>query len=225
MVKIFKKIASLVWNLRPFSSFCIRCRSINILDAHNIKVILTGELPKGPCILVSNHLSYFDPLIISSYITNTPIAKLETASWPLFGRCMKKAGVIFYERNNPWSGFKVLKQASTKLLLKNNVLVFPEGTTSAGEEVLPFKRGIFGLSKLLNIPIVPITLYYNHKDCAWWRDQDNFFNHYLQQTKKNDIIVRMHVGEKQTSSKIETAEHFASYIRKIISQELSNFKD
>ena len=226
MAKTFKKIVSLVWNLRPWgltpgkvSDLTSRCR--NILRSHDIKVKLVGEIPSGSCILVANHLSYFDPIIIKSFIPSVPIAKSETANWPLFGRCMKKSGVLFYERGNPWSGYKVLKQASDKLLLGNKVLVFPEGTTTAGKEVMPFKRGIFGLSKLTGVPIVPITLQYEDPDCCWWEKQDTFGAHYSRQLKKNKIVVRMHVGKKYYCYEKEQVESFKDWIWSVISQELS----
>ena len=58
------------------------------------------------------------------------------------------------------------------------MIVFPEGTTSAGDCVLPFKRGIFGVARRLGVPVVPVALRYDSpSDC--WIGSENFLSHYV----------------------------------------------
>ena len=228
---MLKKLLSLLWNLRspdediPCKPLELSFRSSNIIKSHNIHIEYTGKIPYGPCILVSNHLGYFDPLIISSIIPCRPIAKQELISWPLFGKCMQRLGLIFVQRGDVCSGFRALKSSRAALLRGEKVLVFPEGTTSNGAQVLPFKRGLFGLSKRLSVPIVPITVHFDDEDCCWWREEDDFLGHYIKQCKKNNITVRMHIGEPQSSANGETVEQYKSFIHAIISEELKRFRD
>ena len=149
----------------------------NACAIHGVRSLLRGEPPQGPCVLVSNHISYFDPLILASYLPLTAIAKREVASWPIVGEFVKRLGTLFVERDNASSGARVLREAITLLNRGVSVLVFPEGTTTRGDRVLPFKRGIFGAALRAGVPIVPVALSYERADAAWVGNT-TFLSHY-----------------------------------------------
>lgn len=150
----------------------------NMCALHGVRASVIGQAPKQPCLLVANHISYFDPMIISSLTPCSAVAKREVASWPCVGELMRRLGVLYVDRDDSASGARVLRQAMRCFERGVSVLVFPEGTTTRGREVLPFKRGSFGAAALAGVPIVPVALRYERANVAWVGD-DLFLPHYV----------------------------------------------
>jgi 1-acyl-sn-glycerol-3-phosphate acyltransferase len=125
----------------------------NTCAIHGVRTILRGKPPQGPCVIVANHISYFDPLIVASYCPLTAIAKREVASWPIVGEFVKRLGTLFVERDNPASGARVLREAMGLL------------------------RRIFGAALRAGVPIVPVALSYEREDAAWVGNT-TFISHY-----------------------------------------------
>lgn len=155
----------------------------NLCALHAVRLTVRGCVPSGPVLLVANHMSYFDPLIIASLVPCTAIAKADVSAWPCIGELARRLGVMFVERACPQSGARVLREALRRLSDGVSVLVFPEGTTTRGETVLPFKRGSFGAAVLAGVPIVPVALHYECADMAWVGDA-TFLPHYLRTITK-----------------------------------------
>lgn len=155
----------------------------NMSALHGLRTIVGGAVPHGPCVLVANHITYFDPLVIASQLPLTAVAKREVSSWPLVGELCRRLGVLFVDRDDPHSGARVLRSALRALEHDVPVLVFPEGTTTRGDYVLRFKRGIFGAAQRAERPIVPVALRYERADAAWVGD-DAFLPHYVRTMAK-----------------------------------------
>lgn len=149
-----------------------------ICDHHRVVVRVRGEAPRRPVILVANHLSYLDPVVLLSLCPALPIAKSELASWPVLGRFIEATGALFNDRGQVGSGVRVLRRALEILRSGGSILNFPEGTTSAGDRVLPFRRGIFGLARLAGVDVVPVRIAYDSPELAWVGD-DTFLPHYV----------------------------------------------
>lgn len=132
--------------------------SARVLDEFGLTIERSGPVPLGPCVLVSNHLSWFDPLVVAACVPVTAIAKHEVSSWPWVGERAKELGIIFVDRASVTSGVQGLLAARRALEAGLSVLNFPEGTTTRGDSVLPFRRGLFGLARLLEVPVVPVRL-------------------------------------------------------------------
>lgn len=155
----------------------------NMCALHGVRLSVSGRVPRDPCLFVANHISYFDPLIIASLAPCTVIAKREVASWPGIGDLCRRLGVLYVHREDALSGARVLRNAMRSLERGVSVLVFPEGTTTHGDRVLPFKRGSFGAAALAGVPIVPVALRYGCADAAWVGD-DTFLPHYVRTVAK-----------------------------------------
>jgi 1-acyl-sn-glycerol-3-phosphate acyltransferase len=128
---------------------------------------IQGNVPVGPCVLVSNHVSYLDPVVIASQVRCAPIAKSEVMHWPAMGEIARRTGVLFVKRGSAHSGARVLREGLRALAQGVSILVFPEGTTTIGDGVLPFRRGALGLAKLAGVPVVPVAVRYEERDAAW----------------------------------------------------------
>jgi 1-acyl-sn-glycerol-3-phosphate acyltransferase len=150
----------------------------NLCALHGVRAVVRGTPPVGPAVLVANHLSYFDPVVLAAQLPLIAIAKRDVAHWPLVGDTCRRLGVSFVERGDGLSGARVLREVMRALEQGVSVLVFPEGTTTRGEQVLPFKRGIFGAAQHVGVPIVPVALRYDREDAAWVGDE-TFLPHYV----------------------------------------------
>lgn len=163
------------------------------LQIHGVRVHLRGRFPVGPCVVVSNHVSWLDPVVIGSQLPVAPIAKHEVRRWPLVGSVCEALGVMFVERGSAASGAKVLRASRAALEDGVAVLGFPEGTTTDGDRVLPFARGLFGLARHLKVPVVPVSLRYADDACRWVGD-DGFVGHWLSLARKPGLDVEISIG-------------------------------
>jgi len=109
-----------------------------------VDVKLIGEIPvDGAMLAISNHLGLLDPFILSSQMPVAFAAKAEIANWPIIGWVCKLVGVIFVRRERRMQTGVFVDQVQDRIRDGIRVLVFPEGTTSDGLKLLPFKTGAF----------------------------------------------------------------------------------
>ena len=109
-----------------------------------VEVRLKGTIPDdGAMLAVSNHLGLLDPFILSSQMPVAFAAKAEIADWPIIGWICRLVGVIFVKRERRMQTSVFVDHVQERIREGIRVLVFPEGTTSNGREILPFKTGAF----------------------------------------------------------------------------------
>jgi len=132
-----------------------------------LSVCVRGPVPKGACIVAANHMSYLDPLAIGQVLPLSAVAKAEITGWPAIGEVLDELGILFVERGKAHSGAVALRRAMRILRNGVPVLVFPEGPTTCGQDVLPFSRGAFGIAQLMRVPVVPATLRYESSEACW----------------------------------------------------------
>ena len=125
----------------------------------NVEVIGKRNLNNVPTLYVSNHLSYLDIPVLGSAINGRFIAKHEISNWPILGYLSKVGNTIFINRN-----LRFLKTNKSiifdHLSRGNNIILFPEGTTSDGIRVLKFKSSLLTSLEQKNIYIQPIVINY-----------------------------------------------------------------
>lgn len=163
-----------------------------ICRVNGVELEVRGLVPDEACVLVSNHVSYLDPLLVAAELPCRPIAKAELAGWPLVGRGATKLGTLFVRRGDPYSGSSVLRRAAAALAQGVPVLNFPEGTTSDRLEPLPFRRGIFGLARLAGVPVVPVHLGLD-RGLSWTGDA-LFLPHFLRFSARARTHVTLSFG-------------------------------
>ena len=93
-----------------------------------------------------------------------------------------------------------------------SVLGFPEGTTSRGDDVLPFRRGLFGIARLLGIPVVPIAIHYSTPELRWFGDAW-FLPHYLRTAMRPSSLVQVRVGRAIVPAAYRSPEDLAHRVR------------
>ncbi len=157
---------------------------VTTLKILGIKTNIIGVPPKPPFFLVSNHLSYVDVWVLFSQLDCTFIAKSEVRNWPVIGFVLETSGMIFVDRERRGDVKRVNEEISKHLTDSQGVVLFPEGTTSVGAEVLPFKSSLFQYPAVEKLPVHCASITYSaakgapsaHKTICWW-DDTPFFKH------------------------------------------------
>ena len=156
-----------------------------ILRLLSIKIIAKGSVGENGSLIVSNHASWIDILILSSIIKTSFVSKSEVSNWPLISWLAKLQKTIFINRKNHKQLAKIADEIQHRITKKQNVVLFPEGTSSDGNKVLPFKSSIFTLCKsdVRDLNIQPVSIAYTKYNglnmsriermlIAWYGDMD-----------------------------------------------------
>lgn len=145
-----------------FCRFIIWLSSDWLMVLMRIRVRVTGlKLPDEPMVLVSNHRSDFDPMVVLQKTRRRNliyISKESNFKFPLVGPYLHGAGYYAIDRDNAMRALRTLKSAAERM--KNEGLdvgIYPEGTRSKTGELLEFKTGAFYLAKKANAPVVVMT--------------------------------------------------------------------
>ncbi|HET8540765.1 MAG TPA: lysophospholipid acyltransferase family protein [Anaeromyxobacter sp.] len=160
---------------------------------HGIEVAVEGRRLWGPVLLASNHVSWLDPVVLGGLVPCVPISKLDVSSWPVVGPLARELGVLFVDRGDGHSGMAVMRGAVRALEDGVAVLNFPEGTTTRGDRVLPFRTGLFSAARSRGAEVVPVAIAYDPPELAWVGD-DAFVPHYLRLAGRRRVRVTVRFG-------------------------------
>jgi 1-acyl-sn-glycerol-3-phosphate acyltransferase len=149
--------------------------SRSVLRSLGVAVRVQGT-PPARGLVVSNHLSYLDILVISAAVPCFFVSKLEVARWPYFGWAARTAGTIFLDRASRSSAAAVAGEMSVRLALSVPVLLFPEGTSTDGAQVLRFHPRLMEPATRSGAPITPVAIRYvlaggvQERELCWFGD-------------------------------------------------------
>lgn len=117
------------------------------------------ENPRLPYVVVSNHESFADILLLCNLPWEMKwMSKIEILRIPYLGWMMRLAGDIPIDRGSRESAGKAMELSRKSLKDHVSVMIFPEGTRSTGDDMLPFKDGAFRLALKTGTPILPLAL-------------------------------------------------------------------
>lgn len=140
-----------------------------------VRVRTRGAVPSSG-LLVSNHLSYIDIVVLSAIRPCVFVAKRDVASWPFFGWLAYAAATIFVDRERRLSSSNSVDVIRNAIANGAVVVLFPEGTSSDGSAVLPFKPALLESAVQLRCPIAAASIDYVLDDgsvadeVCYWRD-------------------------------------------------------
>lgn len=151
-----------------------------------IEVQVIGNPPKPPFFLVSNHLGYVDIPVVRSVAKGVFVAKHDIEEWPLLGTMIRNLGTIYVNRSRRRSIPKAGELIVERLSGGEGVIVFPEGTSTNGESVLPFNSSFLEFAARTNIPVSHLSISYRtqtgdpppSESVCWW-DDTPFFPHLM----------------------------------------------
>jgi len=194
-----------------------------IARAHDLDVTVRGDVPRGAALIVSNHVSYLDPIAIVPTCPALPLAKGEVLGWPIVGPIGHALGVTFVRRGDPMARVRALRRVYDLLAAGVPVLNFPEGTTTDGRTVRPFHRGTFGIAQRLGVPVVPLAIHYRDAALAWC-NAATFFPHYLRTAGRSRIEISLAFAAPMPPRAGEAPEDMAARARNAIQKTLDRMR-
>lgn len=215
--------ASLFWNKKRTAINALLVRDLLIKMTNSllgIRTIVNGELPTVQGLIVANHRSYFDPIVIVSQIHAYPVGKKEVESWPLIGYICKISGVIFVARECQESRQKTCETIKKTLNEGYSVINFPEGTTHVLPTTVNFNYGSFKTATQIKAAIIPVAIDYKEKSDAFVND-DTFVPHFLKCFGKLTTEIKITYFPPLYS---EDADFLLKTSKDIIDQELIRFR-
>lgn len=124
-----------------------------------IKFIVNGKPPtRGPMLLVSNHISWLDILVIHAAGHCRFVSKADIKHWPILGTLTTAGGTLYIERESRRDAMRVVHHMSEALSDGDIVAVFPEGTTGNGVDMLPFHANLLQAAIAVDAPVQPLAL-------------------------------------------------------------------
>lgn len=126
----------------------------------NLRMSVVGDAPNdAPTILVSNHISLVDPIALAALANVAFTGKAEILTWPVVRWVCRSVGLIPVSRDRAMRTRDLIEQMRNRLADSVNVVLFPEGTTSSGESILPFKTAAFAsVENNSSFTITPVCL-------------------------------------------------------------------
>ena len=132
--------------------------------------------PIGPFLMVSNHLSYVDVIVLASQANCAFVAKREVASWPIIGLICRAMNTIFIDRRLRRDIPNAMQQIVETLRCGLGVVLFAEGTSTNGQHVLPFKTSLLEFAACNQLPVhyasvgyvVPYGETPAEESVCWW---------------------------------------------------------
>ncbi|HEY0385091.1 MAG TPA: lysophospholipid acyltransferase family protein, partial [Pyrinomonadaceae bacterium] len=163
---------------RRWRSYIFRRWAQSVAFIAGMKISVQGAPPSPPFLLVSNHLSYMDIVALAAHVDCTFVAKSEVGNWPVIGLLCRSMRTIFINRKLRSDIPRAL--AAIRLALKqgSGIVLFAEGTSTAGAAVAPFKPSLLELAARSRMPVHCASLSYLTPTGAppaasavcWWGD-------------------------------------------------------
>jgi len=199
-----------------------------------LNVEYVGQPHSQPSTLyVSNHISYLDVFVLGS-IKAYFIAKSEVASWPILGRYARFQNTLFFERK-AGRAREQLNIMKGHLQESKSLTLFPEGTSTDGAHVEPFKSSLFEAANISSqeVAIQPVTIAYTHYNgqkmdqsmrdhYAWYADMP-FLSHFLDVLKLKKVDVKVQFHPVCYLEQFDTRKACADHCQTVVASQLEMF--
>ena len=166
--------------------------------------------PPNHGLVVSNHLSYLDVIVLAAAMPCFFVAKSEIVHWPLFGAAARAAGTIFLVRASRADAITVAAEIERRLGLPVPVLLFPEGTSTDGSRVLRFHSRLIEPAVAVHAPVTAVALRYSangvahERELCWYGDRP-FLSHLLKTLGASGIKAELRFAAPRLYSDRRTA--------------------
>lgn len=133
-----------------------------------LKIKICGNTKSVHGLVVSNHLSYVDILLLGSIFPLRFAPKSDVAKWPILGWILGSSRPIWVNRRSKQASLNTMNEFSETVKNSINLITFPEGTTSNGKgDLVPFKSTTFEAAIHGNVPVCPVLIVYEQDNISW----------------------------------------------------------
>lgn len=186
------------WRRRAFQAWGRACCAWM-----GVAVERSGSRPRPPFLLVCNHLSYVDIFVLAGETGCVFLSKAEIGRWPVVGFMARCMGTLFVDRTRRTDVARVIRQIEERLALAQGIVLFPEGTSTAGDSVLPFRTSLLEPAARARLPVYFATIRYAtpagepaaREAVCWWGDM-GFFEHFVQFARVRRTHARLVFGDQ-----------------------------
>lgn len=221
----------------PWKNRCLSIWGRGVAKCLSIHIQIEGEKPEPPFFLVANHLSYVDIIILYASLKTTFVAKEEVKSWPVLGFIAQTIGVLFINRRVKRDVKRVNDHISKSIQMGHGVTIFPEGTTSPGAKVLPFRPSLLEIPASEGFLVSYCALNYNSpnsekpafKTVSWWGGR-SLGGHMFELAKTHGIEATITFGslkKKESDRKLlakELHENVSNLFKPLCSIDETDYK-
>ncbi|HSF25216.1 MAG TPA: lysophospholipid acyltransferase family protein [Blastocatellia bacterium] len=169
-----------------------------------LKIDVSCNAPAAPFLLVSNHLSYVDVVVFASQLHCLFVAKKDVESWPIIGTLCRSVGTIFTDRRNRRDLRRVNDGIAQALEDGRGVILFPEGTSTKGSSVLPFRSSLLEAAAKQGFPVSSAAVSYRvltddppaSMSVCWWGEM-TFGSHFAALLRLRRIEATVSFGSTE----------------------------
>lgn len=195
-----------------------------LADILGVRVTVSGPRPQPPALLVSNHVSWLDIVVLGGLTHTDFLSKHEVREWPVIGWLAARAGTLFIRRGDGQAG-TVSEQIAQRLRQNELLTLFPEGTTTDGRGVRPFFSRLFAAAVDTGTDVVPVALRYHvrgaHDPVAPYIDDQSLVENLRALLRRERTEVHVTFGAAITLQG-HTRKQVADLARAAIQQALEN---
>ena len=131
-----------------------------LADILGVNITVSGHRPQAPALIVSNHISWLDIIVLGGLTHTDFLSKYEVRKWPVVGWLAARAGTVFIRRGDGQAG-EISRHIADRLRKQGLLTLFPEGTTTDGRSVRPFFSRLFAAAIDTGTDVVPVALRYH----------------------------------------------------------------
>ncbi|MFN3230790.1 MAG: lysophospholipid acyltransferase family protein [Alphaproteobacteria bacterium] len=199
------------------------------------KIVIHGVPSRNdPVLHVANHISWLDIFVLGGILRSSFVARADLAEWRLFGWLSKLRRTIFIDRENRARSSAHLEQMIERLAKGDGLILFPEGTSSDGGRVLPFKSSLFAVAERWTgdkpLTVQPVSLAYTRinnmplgrhfRPYVCWIGDMELGPHLWDFLKMGRVTAVVSFHEPVTLEQIEGRKAMSAYCHAKIAQEL-----
>ena len=195
--------------------------SKNFALISRMKIEVIGAPPKPPFFLVCNHLGYADIPALRLAAEGIFVAKSDIESWPVAGPIVRNMGMVFIDRKNrrdiPRAGALIIDRLNNG----EGVMLFPEGTSTRGEDILPFNSSFLEFAAKSDLPVSYAAIGYRTpagelpaSNVCWW-DDIGFLDHLFRVFMLKEFTATIVFGDEpvQNPNRKELANELREKVR------------
>ncbi len=181
----------------------------------NLTVNTVGQ-PPAAALYGSNHMGYLDIVALGAATPVVFVSKAEVRNWPIMGTLASCGGTLYLDRERKGELKQIAHNFAPVIDSGIPVVIFLEGTSSGGEDVMPFRASLLAPAVAEQWPVAPVGLDYEVSsgrvadDVAYWRD-DTFFPHFMKLLAQD--WIRSHIAFGPAQSPGEDRKQLARELR------------